>query len=254
VIKFGEKWAIFGPEDNPAEEFYHDFCEAYLGAECTNANPNRPTKAAFINAYQFVSKHIFYVYPETYKPTPEYIKERFLELIIKEGVQGVVIDPFNQLDNDYGARSDKYLESILSDFMRFAQQNDVFFDIVAHPKALKKDGAKNYPMPDVFDIADGAMWNNKMHNIAIYHRPNHQENPNDPLCEVDFKKIKKQKITGVKGKIEIELDRPIRRYLFEGVDVLGHLLSERDKTLPIPYDKVKPNTSFLNTENEEAPF
>ena len=258
VVKWGEKWAIFGPEDNPAEEFYHDFVEAYLGAECTNYNPHKPTKMAYERTYDLISKHIFYVYPETFAPTPEYVKERFLELIIKEGVQGVVIDPFNQLQNDYGARSDKYLETILSDFMRFAQQNNVFFDIVAHPKALKKDGNKNYPMPDVFDIADGAMWNNKMHNIIIYHRPNHQEDPSDPACEVAFKKIKKQKITGEKGVIEIELHRPTRRYFFDNTDVLGELLRQRGETVEMNFDSpkpsVRPNTAFLAPENEEAPF
>lgn len=256
-VKFGEKWAIFGPEDNPAEEFYHDFCEVYLGANCTSNNPNRPSKSAYERAYEFVSNHIFYVYPETFAPTPEYVKERFFELIIKENVQGVVIDPFNQLQNDYGARSDKYLESILSDFMRFAQQNNVFFDIVAHPKAMRKDGLKNYPMPDVFDIADGAMWNNKMHNIVIYHRPNHQEKPQDRTCEVAFKKIKKQKITGVKGTIEIELDLPTRRYFFDGVDVFKKLLIEKSAQIEIPLQTeipvITPNTSFLHGI-EEAPF
>lgn len=256
-VKFGEKWAIFGPEDNPAEEFYHDFCEVYLGANCTPNNPHRPTKAAYDKAYEFVSKHIFYVYPETFSPTPEYVKERFFELIIKENVEGVVIDPFNQLDNNYGARSDKYLESILSDFMRFAQQNNVFFDIVAHPKAMRKDGALNYPMPDVFDIADGAMWNNKMHNIVIYHRPNHQQDPTDRTCEVAFKKIKKQKVTGVKGTITIELDLPTRRYFFDGVDIFGDLMRKKNMQLEIPtqtttHVAIRPNQSFL--DNGEDPF
>jgi hypothetical protein len=255
-IKFKEKWAIFGPEDNPAEEFYHELAEMYLGADCTAYNPNKPNKMLFDNAYDFVSKHIFYVYPETKSPTPAYVKERFLELIIKENVSGVVIDPFNQLDNDYGARSDKYLESILSDFMRFAQQNDIFFDIIAHPKAMRKDGAANYPMPDVFDIADGAMWNNKMHNILIYHRPNHQQDPTDPTCEVAFKKIKKQKITGEKGIITITLDRPTRRFIYDGVDILGQLLNDVKKPVEIPYEKpsITPNTSFLTSEKEDAPF
>jgi hypothetical protein len=256
-VKFGEKWAIFGPEDNPAEEFYHEICEALLGAECTPFNPNKPPEVAYERAYDFVTDHFFYVYPESVAPTPEYIKERFLELIIKEGVDGVLIDPFNQLANDYGARSDKYLETILSDFMRFGQQNNVYFDIIAHPKALRKDGNLNYPMPDVFDIADGAMWNNKMHNIVIYHRPRHQEDPNDPTCEVAFKKIKKQKITGVKGTIEIELYRPTRRYLFDGVDVLQQAIDERKEQLKLweaPKNTIHPNQSFLRPKNEEAPF
>jgi hypothetical protein len=82
--------------------------------------------------------------------------------------------------NDWGkagGRSDKYLETFLSDCSRFAAQNDLYFMIVAHPVKMTKGGDGNYPCPDVFDIADGAMWNNKMDNILIYHRPVAQINP-----------------------------------------------------------------------------
>ena len=104
-----------------------------LGADCTPKNNPRPNSDMFQMAYDFVSKHIFYVYPKNTFPTPEYVKERFLELIIKERVNGVVIDPFNQLTNDYGkagGRSDKYLETFLSDCTRFAQQNNIYFIII----------------------------------------------------------------------------------------------------------------------------
>jgi hypothetical protein len=254
VVKFGEKFAVFGPEDNPAEQFYHDFVEIYLGCDCTPSNINRPTEGRYNAAYEFIGQHIFYVYPQSISPTPAYVKERFLELIIKENVDGVVIDPFNQMANDYassGGRSDKYLETFLSDCIRFGQGNGVYFDIVAHPKQMRKDGANNYPMPDVFDLADGAMWNNKADNIVVYHRPNHQQNPNDPSCVVGFKKIRRQKIVGLKGEIEIVLDRPTRRYLFDGVDVMGVAIGEIKTQETIEFDSpksvLKPNDSFIKS-------
>ena len=52
-----------------------------------------------------------------------------------------------------------------------------------------------------FDIADGAMWNNKMDNILIYHRPNHQKDPSSTLCELHTKKIRRQKsVVGIRYK------------------------------------------------------
>ena len=233
VIKFGDKFALFAPEDNPAEEFYHDLVEIYLGADCTPSNPNKPGELAYKKAYEYISKHIFYIYPEKVAPTPEYIKERFLELIIKEKVNGCIIDPFNQMANDYnksGGRSDKYLEFILSDFHRFAQVNNQYFIIVAHPVKMKKpqEGA-SYPCPDVFDIADGAMWNDKMDNIIVYHRPNHQEEPNSPLCELHSKKIRRQKTVGRKGVASFELNRPLRRYTFLGKDPISNLLKKEEQ-------------------------
>ena len=123
AIKHGRKFALFAPEDNPASEFYHDLVEIYLGCGCHHGSPNQPTRFLYEAAFDFVSKHFFYIYPKDVSPTPAYIKERFLELIIKEKVDGCIVDPFNQMTNDYstvGGRDDKYLEAVLGEFDRFA--------------------------------------------------------------------------------------------------------------------------------------
>lgn len=229
IILFGEKIATFSPEDTPAEEYFHDYVEMILGCECTPFNPNRPNSRVYEAAYDFVSKHIFYISAEMLSPTPDYIKEKFLELIIQEKVDFCCIDPFNQMTNDYkgfGGRTDKYLETLLADFARFAQKNDVFFWIIAHPKAMKKDGTGNYECPDVFDINDGAMWNNKVSNILVYHRPNAQREPTDPKAEVWFKKIKKKPV-GRRGMIEIEYDWNKRRFFIEGRDLVQDALNRK---------------------------
>lgn len=228
TLIFGEKFAFFSPEENAAE-FYHNLTEILLAGDCTPSNPLRPSKDEYEFAYDFISKHVFYVYPKIIAPTPEYIKERFLELIIKEKVKGVIVDPFNQLTNDYkgvGGRTDKYLETFLSDCTRFAQQNNIYFTIVAHPVKSKKDDRGNYPCPDVFDIADGAMWNNKMDNILIYDRPNHQVDPTSDVCEFHSKKIRRQKIVGKKGTVTFNFNRRTRRFIFSGVDYMANAVSE----------------------------
>ena len=59
-------------------------------------------------------------------------KRRLLELIIKEKIDGCIIDPFNQMTNDYstvGGRDDKYLEAVLGEFDRFANLNQVFLSL-----------------------------------------------------------------------------------------------------------------------------
>lgn len=263
ILLFGEKCAFFSPEENPAE-FYHNITEMILGCSCTPSNPNRPSKDEFEYTYDFVSKYIFYVFPKVLSPTPDYIKERFLELIIKENVKNVVIDPFNQLSNDYkgvGGRTDKYLETFLSDCSRFAQQNNISLTIVAHPTKAKKDETGNYPCPDVFEIADGAMWNNKMDNIVVYHRPNHQVDPDSDLCEFHSKKIRRQKIVGRKGVSVFNLNRSIRRYLFNGVDYMATTISNSDfyqkikEVTPPKETSIKPNYDYdSDTETRDVPF
>ena len=232
MILYGEKFATFSPEDNPPEEYYHDFVEILLGCDCTPSNPNRPSRQVYEYTYDFVCKHIFYVYPKNVTPTPQYIMEVFLQLIVKEGVDGVDIDPFNQLANNYqnfGGR-DKYLEWVLSLFSRFSQINNVYFWIIAHPIKMLKGSDGNYPCPDVFDIADGALWNNKLDNILVYHRPYGQTDPQNPTCEFHSKKIRRQKIVGKKGFFLFEMLFRTRRFFFNGLDPLQKILNEKNIT------------------------
>jgi len=229
IIMYGEKVATFSPEDTPAEEYFHDYVEMLLGCECTPFNPNRPSNEVYEAAYDFISKHIFYISAEMLSPTPQYIKEKFLELIVQEKVDFCCIDPFNQMTNDYkgfGGRTDKYLETLLSDFSRFAKKNDIYFWIVAHPKLMERDRLGNYKCPDVFDVADGAMWNNKMDNITVYHRPFAQTDPNNPLAEFHSKKIKKKSV-GRKGFVLVEYLWDRRRFFIEGKDFIQDMLSKK---------------------------
>lgn len=221
VLIHGEKFAFFSPEDNPAHEFYHTCVEILAGHDCTPRNQNRISDTTYQALYDFVSEHIYYVYPETIAPTPDYIKERFLELIIKEKVDGCIIDPFNQMSNDYsksGGRDDKYLETFLSDCSRFAQLNSIYLIIVAHPKPMRKDTEGNYPCPDIYDIANGGMWNNKMDNILMYHRPDHQTMPDSNICEMHSKKIRRQSVVGKKGTSNFMMHQDRRRFLFDGLE------------------------------------
>lgn len=233
VLLFGEKYAAFVPEDNPAEEYYHDFVEILLGRNCTpfkkdgvTANEYRPGIAEYSNAYDFISRHIFYLYPKDSVPTPDYILEAFLEMIIKEKVSGICVDPWNQLAHSYAGRGDQYLEAELGKFHRFGQVNDVYNFIVNHPTKMIKHANGNFPCPDIYDMNGGAMWNNKLDNLLVYHRPMAQSDPNNPTAELHTKKIKRQKIVGKKGILGFEYNWQTRRFTIDGVDPMAKLIDQ----------------------------
>jgi hypothetical protein len=251
IIMYGEKIATFSPEDTPAEEYFHDYVEMLLGCECTPFNPNRPANDVYEAAYDFISKHIFYISAEMLSPTPQYIKEKFLELIVQEKVDFCCIDPFNQMTNDYkgfGGRTDKYLETLLADFSRFAKKNDVYFWVIAHPKLMERDRSGNYKCPDVFDVNDGAMWNNKMDNITVYHRPFAQTDPSSPLAEFHAKKIKKKSV-GRKGFVMIEYIWDRRRFFIEGRDFIQEMLNKKGLDF---WKRKEANQSWLPYKDEQG--
>ena len=79
----------------------------------------------------------------------------------------------------------------------------------------------------MFDVADGAMWNNKMDNITVYHRPFAQTDPNNPLAEFHSKKIKKKSV-GRKGFILVEYVWERRRFFIEGRDFIQEMLNKKN--------------------------
>lgn len=262
ILLYDEKFASFSPEDNPPEEYYHDFVEIFLGCDCTPNNRYRPSKKTYEYVYDLVSKHIFYVYPKDVEPTPKYVMEVFLALIIKEKIDGVDIDPFNQMTNNYQGfpGRDKYLEWVLALFGRFAQINDVYFWIIAHPKSMTKGGDGNYPCPDVFDVNDGAMWNNKMDNIIVYHRPFAQTDPINPACEFHSKKIRRQKTVGKRGSILFSMKFDIRRFIFNDIDPLKIQLEKKGLTFKqeapaIAYENRLPyKNDYIDNLGDDLPF
>jgi hypothetical protein len=267
AVLYGRKFAIYAPEDNPAAEFYNDYIEILLGSNCVYdpAFPSsvRPPIEIYLKARDFINEHFIFIHPERSSPTPEYIRERFLELIIKKRVDGCIVDPWNQLTNNYdlfGGRDDKYLEVQLAEFSRFAQRNDVFLMIIAHPKGMKKVG-DDYPCPDIFDLAGGAMWNNKCHNILIYHRPTNSSDPTNPACEFHSKKIKKQKVVGKRGSSEFIFDIRTRRFVFDGKDPMDEAIKKMNmdwalwRTVPLqPIDSRKAKSIMSGTQSNAIPF
>ena len=186
------KWAIFNPENSPADFFYQDLVEMYLGKPLDKKHPYSATEEEKETGKKFINEHFFYIYPKDDSPTPDYVLKRFMEVIIKHKVDGVLIDPYNQLIHDrVGNRDDLYLEVFLNKVKRFAQNQDIFFVICVHPNKPQRGGTnKVYDEPNMYDMAGGAMWPNKVDNILCLHRPNYFIDPKDTWCTFTSQKIK----------------------------------------------------------------
>lgn len=214
-VKDNYKWGIFSPENMPEEEFYKDLIHSYVGKSTERHHANQMSRSELLNAMEFIHEHFFLIYPENNEPTPDYINSRFRELVIKHNIDGCIIDPYNQLDNDMsknGGRDDQYLSKFLTNCKRFAVQQDVFFVIVSHPKGgLQKEGL-DYSCPNVFDLSGGAMWNNKCDNIVVTHRPFKTSDPFNSAVYFKSQKIKKQKLNGVPGDVLMSFDVFQSRY------------------------------------------
>jgi twinkle protein len=205
----GWKWAIFSPENYPPNDFYDDIVEMYVGKWLKDMNVDEYTSAC-----KFISDHIYYVYPENEHDINS-IHEKFRYLILKKGIDGVMIDPFNQLDKTQKAyeRDDQYLSWVLKDIKRFALLNNIVYTIIAHPKNPTYNQDRSLPVPDSYDLHGGSMWANKADQILSYYRPKFHEDKNNPDVEVYVQKLKRKRTGGKLGSFPLTLNWQKKRYV-----------------------------------------
>lgn len=216
AFKDGYKFAVFSPESDPPDDFYDDLVHTYIGKPTQPSFKSQMTKEEYIKGMNFIKDHFFYIYPDDEFPTPDYINLRFEELIKKFKIDGCIIDPYNQLDNDLrksGGREDQYLSSFLTKQKRFAQTHDIFMWIVTHPRGnLSKNKEGNYECPDVYDLSGGAMWSHKVDNVICIYRPYFSTDKTNPVTWFVSQKIKKQKLCGRPGQVIMTFDWLACRY------------------------------------------
>jgi len=214
-----EKTCVFGPENFPPTYWYREIVRSLIGKPVEQGAANRMTREEYKLGMNFVREHFYYVYPKT-MPTPEYIMERFIEVIIKHGVKRITLDPWNQLLHVMQKRDDIYLSETLSNFERFAQAQGIFLTIIAHPNRISKKADGNYDCPDIFDLNGGAVWNARITNMTVYHRPFYGVDKSDPSVEFHSKKIKRQMLSGIPGTISLDYVRQTGRFYDGGYSPL----------------------------------
>lgn len=217
-IKENKKAAVFSPETNPPLFFYRELIRTMIGRPIERYVQDHMSLEEFEYGMKHIQDMFYFIYPKNAAPTPCYILDRFLEMIIKKNVDIVTIDPINQLDNDWQKynRDDQYWSVILNDFKRFALDNNPYFVIVGHPTKMHKEKDGNYPAPDIYNYAGGAMLPNKLDNIICWHRPEYSTNKDNPMGEFRSQKIKKQSLNGHPGMCQLDYDRWKGRFYENG--------------------------------------
>jgi twinkle protein len=93
------------------------------------------------------------------------------EVVLKTGVKGIVIDPWNYIEHKvpHGYTETQYISEALSLIKEFALATDTHVFIVAHPKKLQKDNTGQYPPATMYDISGSAHFFNKTDNgVSVY--------------------------------------------------------------------------------------
>ena len=198
-VHHGWKWAVFSPEHYPEEDFYIDMVEILTGRSTDLNSANRLNEQEFELAMDFINDHFFFVYPQAddIKNTSSNVLDKIKELKLKWGIDGYLIDPYNQLMREGSENIDVYLERTLSEVDHMNKTHNLVGNIVAHPRTMyKKAGQEDYKKSTTYEVAGGAMWYNKCYGSTNVHRPFNQSDKRNTMVEIDVQKIKSHKRAG----------------------------------------------------------
>ena len=202
------KFAIFSPEHSTPRHLTR-LSEKYLELPFTEGASRKMSEAELLQAIKYLNNHFFFLESRDEKPTIKWILEKARVTVIREGINGVVNDPYNEIDtNDRGKkREDEYIKDIISACKRFARTHNIAVWIVAHPSKMQRGNDGTYPIPSMYDISGSAHWHN-MADIGLCVHRNFEDNE----TIVYVKKVREQGLYGEIGECMFTYDVASRSY------------------------------------------
>jgi twinkle protein len=205
----GWKWGIFGFE-TPTQFHVTRLAEKLTGkAFGFRKDPlNRMTVQAFEKAVGIIDQNCFFVNIDEVDVSIDGIIEKAEQLVIRKGIQGVIIDPWNYVEQrkDRSQTETEYISETLTKLKRFLKRYDLHCFLIAHPTKLRKEGGK-YEVPTMYSISGSAHFFNKTDNGITVYRDFETNN-----VDVHIQKVKNYWL-GKLGCVTFMYDTETRQYI-----------------------------------------
>lgn len=150
------KFAICSFENQP-EIHISRLMELYKGKRFFEGT-NRMDEKERDESLKWVESHFLFLDSETVEPaTIESIIERAKIAVTRMGIRGLVIDPYNYIDNKSQTSETEFISSMLTRVQAFAKAYGVHVWFVAHPAKITRSGM-DLPRPDGMAISGSMAW------------------------------------------------------------------------------------------------
>lgn len=202
AFEFGWRFCICSPENLPIERHIASLAQIYMNIPFGDGPTPRMDLADVGMATSWLHQHFHFAMP------PEDLSlDSILELasaaVFRFGVNGLVIDPWNELDHTpkNGETETQYISRAITKIRRWARTHDCHVWVVAHPKMQHKNQTTGkFDPPTLYDISGSAHWYNKADMGVCVFR-------DDELCEtqVHVQKVRFRE-NGEKAMIQMHYD------------------------------------------------
>jgi twinkle protein len=151
------KFAIASFE-NPPHFHISKLVEKVVGKSFHPGSPNRMNKKEMEEAYEFINDHfVFLDNKDGVVSSVESIINRCKASILRMGVRGLVIDPYNFLEQGEGEEH-LSISGMLTKITTFAKAHDLHVWFVAHPTKVYPNDKGEYPVVGGNHISGSAAW------------------------------------------------------------------------------------------------
>lgn len=203
----GWKFGVFSPENFPLAFHVSKLVEKLVGKPFGGEKKMRQEELDA--AMEFLQRHFFFIRPGDENFTLENVLELARLLVVKHGIKGLIIDPWNTLEWQLppGMTGTDYISAQLAKLISFLQRYGLHGFLVAHPTKVKKDkNTGRYDIPTLYDIAGSANFFNKTFNGFCVYRDF------DRLITTVYVQKVKFKHLGKIGYVEYRYDLENGRY------------------------------------------
>lgn len=234
------KFGVFSPENYPIEIHVAKLAEKIIGKRFKGPDKMSPEEKDV--AKEYLNDNFFFINPDDENFTLENILDKAKQLVLRYGITGLVIDPFNRLEHQIpgGLSETNYIGKLLDKMDGFCKMFGIHLFLVAHPVKISKDKSGEYEIPNLYSINGSSNFFNKAEiGMCVYR--NFKEN----VTEVYVQKVR-FKYVGKQGMVQLKWNEVNGRYSEHEPDNSSRLIKS---------NRVLKNfTEAEKEESEETPF
>lgn len=239
-------WGVCSFENQPSSLHVTKIMEKHVGKSFMKRfnDADRISPAEFDGAVNFVNQHFYFININKVDVTLQGILDKAKELVLRKGIKGLLIDPWNYIEHKggKGQTETQYVSDCLTKIKAFAATHNIHIFLVAHPLKMPKVNGK-YEVPTMYSISGSAHFFNKTDNgITVY------RNYDTNIVDIYIQKVRFHWL-GKIGFVSFNYDLERRRYT-----PVGEVKFEAVAEPPPPAPPDNPRAGFSNYTKPPATF
>lgn len=206
------KFGIYSPENLPFHMHVAKFIEKYIGKPFWPWH--REKRMSVIErrmATAWLGERFTFIYPK-HRSIEDILQVAEL-LVRKKQIDGLVIDPWNEIEHSRPAwmQETEYISLTLSKIRTFARMKQIAVWLVVHPRKLGRTDEGKQEVPTPYDLAGSAHFYNKADCILTVWRDVKAEDHMKEMVDIHVQKVR-FKTVGKPGLVKLVYEFDSGRY------------------------------------------